>query len=132
MEIKLAHWFIFSVLIALVPILANAITLKIHDSYSSLESVISRGQLLLITSGLCAASAGTLIGTDNKLIIWKIVAGGTAFFIFSISTFVYAQVNSSIQTGTNINQGLIVKFSISLFVSALISCAACIILAEYK
>jgi hypothetical protein len=60
---KLVSWLFFSVLLALVPLLISALIQLTHGQAVNLETTLAHGELLLITAGLCAASAGELIGT---------------------------------------------------------------------
>jgi len=77
MSDKLLRWLIFSVLIALCPIVSNALILLTKDADASLAALVGRGELLLIVAGMCARGLGQLVaagtGTYRKM---KLIAAG--------------------------------------------------------
>jgi hypothetical protein len=66
---KLVRWFMFSVLISLVPLALTYFNLWLDRRQAPLEMLVARGELLLICTTLGAAAPGELFpsGRENPI-----------------------------------------------------------------
>jgi hypothetical protein len=135
MRDKLALWFVFSVLLSLVPIIFHIVKGYTNHTPHALTAAIQRGELLLITAALCAAAVGELIvaqpitpptssttitSTTSQLTakpsqIDKIVSGGTAIIFLMFCSLYFADISATYNSGAYVNNKIIVITSISLF-----------------
>jgi hypothetical protein len=129
---KVARWFVFGIIIAVIPLIVNALSLASSMQDPTLVQVIGRGQLLLIISAIAAAAIGELIGSGNHLIVLKIFAGGGCVALLVATTYWYADINSKIvlQPDKFVNEQFITNASIVLFIATVVASLACVGLSE--
>lgn len=127
---KLVSWLFFSVILALVPLLVSSLIQVTHKQAANLETVLAHGELLLIAAGLCAASAGELIGTGSGMKILKLIAGGSAIVILVFAAIYFADIAASNQAKAVVDLGLVCDTSLTLFTCALFSSGCCIALSK--
>ena len=130
MNDKLLKWFIFGVLLALVPIASSWLYRLIFGGDSTLEALLSKGELLIITAGLCAAGVGSIIGTGNSYKNEKIISGGLSVVILLLSALVFAIVSEPSLATNPPDTGVIMTASIWIYIFALLSSGACAYLSE--
>lgn len=127
---KMVKWVIFSVLMALVPLITAALIQLTRSITPSMDDLIGRGELLLITAALCARSCGELFSSDGGRKTAKVVAGGSTMVILLLTAIYFADVASAVRTKTTIDSGLVAGISIVTYISALVSGGSCIRLSE--
>jgi hypothetical protein len=124
---KLLRWFIFSVLIALVPLALSYLGLSLDRQEARLYLLTARGELLLISSTIASAAVGELIATGRDNALWKLLAGGACMLLLILSSLFFA----TIQTRHNPNPLPIFTLSLWMFAGTLLaSCSAMYIALE--
>jgi hypothetical protein len=123
---KLFSWLIFSVLLALLPFILGIINLSSRGINVDIVTLLGRGELLLISTTLCAIALGELFSIAKKSLVVQL-AGGMSFIIISISSSLYAHL---LMRGDEMISHNVVFMSIGLFVLSVITSSVCIIMAE--
>lgn len=119
---KLVRWFMFSVLISLVPLAVTHFNLRLDGRTVRPEMLVARGELLLICTTLGAAALGELFPGGGGHAMGKILGAGASILIVVLSSFYYAVI----QSRPSPDQGSILTISVSLFAAMLISGASCL------
>jgi len=114
---NLLRWFIFGVLLALVPLVASAFD-ELTKGTFLLINVLSHGELLLITVGICGSSIGGLIGSKPFKDNLKVITGGGALIIAILASLYFANISNSVDIS---DPQIIQSTSLSLFFSGLIT-----------
>jgi len=130
MNANVLKWLFFGVLLALVPLGSGWILKLIVGSNSSLEALISQGELLLITAGLCAAGVGSLIGSGSNLARAKIVSAGSSIIILLLSALVFSFISNPGALSVQPDTEVIMVASILIYICAFFSSGACAYLSE--
>ncbi|MDK2593591.1 hypothetical protein [Pseudoalteromonas obscura] len=130
MNDKVTKWLIFGAGLALVPLLAVWICRLIFGQDSSLVNLLSQGELLLITAGLCAAGIGELIGSGEDYKIAKIISGGISVGMLLVSALIFSIVSNPAILNTPPNVDVISTASIIIYCCAFLSSGTCAYLAE--
>lgn len=126
MKVKLARWVIFSVMIALLPLLFTYIYFLTINKLITLEALLARGELLLISVALAADAMGGLIASGKERPILKIMSGGGCLVSAFFASLYFAAVSSN----TGVNASWVFWTSVIIFVLVLIAGASCKLLAE--
>ncbi|HEU0298142.1 MAG TPA: hypothetical protein VFR37_01785 [Longimicrobium sp.] len=74
---KLVRWFMFGVLVSLVPLAVTYFGLRLDRRPIHLEMLVARGEMLLISTTLGAAALGELFPSSRENVIGKLFAAGT-------------------------------------------------------
>jgi len=128
---KLAIWVVFGVGLSLLPILFDATRASIVGGKSSFTEAMGRGELLLVTTTLCAASAGELFGSGEAAKVSKIVSGGVAVILLILCAFFYAEVSSLLRaTPANVKKDMVRNLSCALFICGAAASLSCVILSK--
>lgn len=130
MSRRLIKWLIFSVMIALLPIIFNAIKMITRNNPIELEILFSNGELLIISVAIASAAVGELLGSGEDKIIVKYFAGGGCITIIALASLWFADISTSMRLGENLNKYFISAGSIVMFFLTLISAGSCKALAE--
>ena len=133
---KITRWIFFSVIIAFLPIIFKLFVALIQDSpdtyinvfYQKLNEIYVKGELLLLSSALCAAAIGELFGAPSAFAVTKIIAGGVATIVIIIASFCFAYLDNMTQNQVRLDA--IETISVCMLVASFISSGACIILSE--
>jgi hypothetical protein len=129
---KAARWLIFSVTISLVPLIFTAISLASRGNSFDLIDIIGNGELLLISTALCAASVGELFGTSPKYRTLKIVLGGIAVVLLMLAALNFADISAAKTSGTQIVPDVLKATSLYIFFSSIIVSGGCIVVSEVE
>lgn len=128
---KLIRWTIFSVAVALLPLVFHALQLTTRGKAVSVTAVTSHGELLLISVALAAAAIGDLLGNRNwTLSIPKLVASGFCMLMLLLSSFYYADISACRMSGQLIEDGVIATVSVLSYAFTLVCSGCCVALAE--
>ncbi len=127
---KVLRWMIFSVVLALIPLLANALITVTFGASLTLTGMLEHGELLLIAAALSAAGAGELFGTSNTNKLKKITAGGGSILILLSAAIYFASISSAASMGALIDISMVSIVSIVFYVCALIASFSCVALSE--
>ena len=133
---KLIHWMIFSVLLALVPLVFSAFRLFSRGNFSSLDAsitdVLSRGELLLIAAILCAGASGEVFKSGPSFRILKTISTGGAILLLLFSALYFADVTALQLSGGHMDGSLIQQTSLQVFLASVVCSASCVALAELQ
>lgn len=130
MLIKLVKWLLFSVLVALAPIVGGWLIQATRANTPPVFDLISHGELLLIAVALSSAAGGELIGTGESMKLYKMFAAGISALIVIVAALYFSNVSASIAAGEALNVLFLERASIVIYISAIISSASCIALSE--
>ncbi|HYR10929.1 MAG TPA: hypothetical protein VEQ60_24330 [Longimicrobium sp.] len=119
---KLVRWFMFSVLISLVPLAVTHFNLRLDGRIVHLEMLVARGELLLICTTLGAAALGELFPGGGGHAMGKMLGAGASMVVVVLSSFYYA----IIQSRPSPDHGSILTISVWLFAAVLIAGASCL------
>lgn len=132
MIVKLIRWFIFNIIIALLPIYFNCLYLLILGLQPTIEVLTGHGELLLISAAIAAVAIGEQVGSGRYLLILKLGAVGGCVIMLLGASFCFAVVSTSIQSEQVIQTNIVANISIYLFLGAIVSSGSCLALAQVK
>jgi len=125
---KLTLWFIFRVLLSLVPILFTSVRILTTGGAHPFGTAIERGELVLLAAAMCGGSVGLLIGSGATLLISKIISGGAAIIILMFSSLYYADVSALYRAGVPVNLRRVRQTSLVVFIAGVVFSGACVAL----
>jgi hypothetical protein len=123
---KLARWFIFGVVVALLPLGVKFVLALTDGPPPSLTRLLSRGELLLTAVAIAAAAVGELIGIRGRRVILNLLIGGAGVLTILFSSLYFAFVTDR----TVAHPEVVAHISIAMFVMALLTGGATIMLVE--
>lgn len=125
---KLLSWVIFSVLLALIPIIFSAFPKKLRGYSVEFAQLIENGELLIVSAALCAGAVGELINSISKYSSYNIVVTGSTILLLFISAMAYAAIDSARYDiyRSQLDSVLISRVSLLIFCLSVISSGACI------
>lgn len=92
---KLLKWAIFSVLIALLPLMLKALYCVIHnDKCFEWQYLLGHGELFLISVGLSSRSVGEILSINASNRISRLICGGAGIIITILAAFVFADISA--------------------------------------
>jgi len=127
---KVARWFFFGVLIALVPLAYSYENLIIKSEPVSFSKITSGGELLIIVWTLCAGAIGELFGNGPKFLISKIISGGLCTIVLIYSALLFASISEARVDHKALDENAILFASTVLFISGLVTCTSRMALSE--
>ena len=127
---KLIRWFIFSVIVALLPLIFNALRLITRGSVFSITALTAHGELLLVACAISAAAVGELVASGSILKIAKIIVGGCSIIILSLASLYFADISAARLSGEILQNSVISRVTLILYSIALVSSGCCIALSE--
>src|ERR1043166_1742677 len=95
-----SKWVYFTVVPALLPFGFLAIGLRIWGKPLSIETLFSRGELLLACSAFAAVGVGELIGSGRKYLRHKLRAGGASLVVSMTACFAYGLIGVQLPNQT--------------------------------
>lgn len=123
-------WFLFSVLFSLTPIVFNAVILSLKGTNLALPSLLSNGELLLVSTAISADATGRLIGGGKHERLLKQFAAGGSLLVLLLSSLLFAAISSS-SAGT-FAEDKIANISVFVFLVTLIASGSCVVLSELE
>lgn len=127
---KLLRWLLFGVVIGLLPFAYPAIKCIVMGPSLTAVRLFGRGDLFLITATLAAASFGDLIANGKEQALRKIWVGFLCLIIFIVCIVWFGVVANAIDTKTAYDAALTSRYSLWIFVFAVATCAATVIIAD--
>jgi hypothetical protein len=124
---RLLRWFIFSVVIALAPLIYSFLSALTHQRPMGLFLISGHGEILLLSAAISAAAIGELFSSKPGKGIPKLLAGGGCVTILFLASLWFEDIVSSTEP---IRMSVVEYGSLAMFVSALVSSGSCIALAE--
>jgi hypothetical protein len=125
---RLLRWFIFSVAIALMPLLFRLFDALSRGGGVQLPALLAHGELLLVTSAITAAGLGEVIGVrrldegQNLGGLGFVFMGGGCVITLMLSSWYFALVT----TNDGLLLSVVARSSVGVFVAGLISAAGCV------
>ena len=126
MRTRLIRWLIFSVVVSLVPLLLAYASDQTRGGTPTLVSILSKGDLLLISTALAAAAIGDLLPAAQAMPVRAMLAGGGCVVSVLFGSSYYA----AIVTGSVARPDLVADYSVALFGMTLLSGASCVLMAK--
>ena len=127
---KIIRWVIFSVIVALLPIIFNGLVLLTKGNLFEIETLTGRGELLLIAAAMAASAIGELIASGKTMASIKLIAGGCCLIVLSMASLYFAHVSYALMAKEFVDYLIVSKISINLYVASIVSSSCCIILAD--
>ena len=94
------RWLFFSVIIALLPILAGVVILLLFQQPITFLNTISHGELLLVSTAILAEAIGELLVNDTVNRIFKVLVSGLNLAVFGMACLLYATIVSAMNNTT--------------------------------
>lgn len=129
---KIARWLLFGIVFPVVPLAANYLWLGLREEAPDFSAVLRNGELLLVTSIMCATALGEIIGTQEKYPIAKIVAGGLTAAIMMLAIMLFVNISEVRLNHGKISDVSIMSRSLIAFCFGIITCTSCVALSEAK
>jgi len=123
--VKLIRWILFSICFALLPFLFNFISEISRGANVSMVSLFGDGQLLLVSTTLCAVAVGELFGIASTKSIITHLAGGATIILISVTSFYYANVSVG---GEDLRHDIVASLSLWLFCASTFISSCCILI----
>lgn len=128
---KFTIWLIFSVTLALAPLLFNASLMFISGKSPTLAQLLKNGELLIITVAIGADAIGKLFGSGSARKLLKIAAGGGTTLLVIFSSLLFSAISTS-SLGTAFDPSRVAMISTVMFSFTVIAGGSCTILAELE
>ena len=126
------EWVMFSVVIALLPLLFNLLRALGKGEGMSLSRLFSHGELLLVSAAISAAGLGHLFDAQSPAIILRVVSGGACVVVLMIASFWFADISGAWDSNpaVRLNLKVICVGSIIIFTCGVIASSCCVLLGE--
>ncbi len=121
-------WLIFSVFLALTPLVFNGATDFINGSNVEPSHVLGKGELLIVSVAIGADATGKLIGSGRKHRLFQIIAAGACILLIILSSLLFAVISRS--SGNPIDINRVLSSSSLMFLMIIVAGASCTLLAE--
>jgi hypothetical protein len=130
---SLLRWSLFSVIFAVLPVAFNALSAATRGEVAGYETLVGRGELLLVSVGISAAAAGELFGQDERLLkSTRLFLVGMSFITVCIASLWFADIANLVRTNEYHNQHIVALGSTVVFFCAIVTGACCMVLREMK
>jgi len=136
---KLVYWFIFSVIICLLPIIFKGIVILSESGITKdiFERLFSRGDILIVAVCISATAIGELLlskGQDSRWIeFFKTLVGGCCVLMLILASCYFAYVAYVYREGAVSIQAdpvTVSWISIGIFAFSVVTSGGCLILTE--
>lgn len=130
---RFIFWLIYTVVISLLPIGFHALQFINRGEPVKLFNILSNGELLIISVGMAATAIGeALWRKSNNLVHNSLVLHivGICFLLLIVSAFYYADVAAMNMAKNIVEEQVLVKNSLLLYLFTFISSSCCIVLLE--
>ncbi len=125
---NLTIWVIFSVILALTPLLFNFLLPYIKGGLISYEDVLKKGELLIISVAIGTSAVGQMIGSGSNNKIYKIISAGCCLILVITASLLFAAIASPSITNQNIDETRLAAISLYMFYMTIVSGSSCVIL----
>lgn len=135
MAARLTRWFIFSVMMALLPLWFHLLSQFPDGGGGSwlmtwLITSCSHGELLLVTAAVSGAAIGELIGSGNRALFAKLIAGVGCAVVLVLASLGFAYVVGTLDRSASLTPEAIAFGSLAMLVFGIVSSGSCVALAE--
>ena len=126
----LTVWVIFSVVIALLPLIFDAIveTLLIKESGMEWSRILARGELLIVSVAIGSDAIGRMVVSQKTNDVLRIIAAGACFVLIILSSLLFAYV-SRVSTETLIIDNVSIV-SLLVYLITMMASGSSVLLAE--
>jgi hypothetical protein len=114
-RMELARFYLFTVCVALVPILFRCLPSPTGQPARTLAEAVAHGELLLVGVAAAATALGEMLGVRTPHDLRHVVAGGSCILIVIGASLYFA----GIPTNSPINSGAVLTVSVLLFGSSM-------------
>lgn len=124
---RLLRWFLFSVIISLVPLIFDGVLLWSRETPSRqiAVAVLAGGELLLISTAIAADAVGDLVGSGSTRTGLKLLVGGTCVISLLFAALWYAANSVLENTGQHANPHAVITGSAVVFICTVCAGASC-------
>lgn len=127
---RVTRWLLFSVLIALSPLIATYLIQFSKGVEPSYAAIVGAGELYLVSMALCGAGIGDLLTSTKASPDAKFMSGGCTLFVLILSGWLYASgADARLHDGATDPMAIALISSV-LFGTGLVGCGCCVALAE--
>jgi len=130
MTAKLSKWFMFSVVMALLPVLFNFFFLLATARAPTLTGLTGNGELLLIAAALSSVAIGELIDSKTEKRVWKIIAGGSSVVVLATASLFFAMVATMNDGDGAYDSGIVALASLTIYIVSVTCSGASMMIAE--
>lgn len=123
---RIARWFMFSVLVSLMPLLISYMANKLDRIPAAAMAATADGGLLLICTTLAAGALGELIPGERSDGVKKLFVGGACVFIVMFGSLYYSAVKSR----SNADPTATFAASMGVLAGTLLTGAGCVYLSH--
>ncbi len=129
---ELVRWWIFSIAIAVLPLLFKFVRQLTWGRSITFAEFFSKGELLLISFVISAGAIGKLFGCGKTLVLPSLIAGGACIILSCTAVFWFAEL-SAVDNGSHhnpsqsFNNRSVAIGSIILFAFTLLVTSFCVI-----
>lgn len=129
---RLIRWFLFSVVVALLPIGFNLFRIVMRGGQASVEALTGHGELLLVAAAICATALGEIITDTSSRRIPKLVAVGASVIILVFASLSFADIAAGQASGDKIESTRVAWSSLTVLFFAVLAGGSCIALTEVR
>ena len=126
----LVRWFIFGVIIALMPVIFNLFGEALSTGRFNFLGAIANGELLLISTAIAAPALGELIGSGISRNIPNLLAGGSSIVLLLLTSFGFAYISGARRSSRPLNSAVISGSSLVMFLFTISASCTCVCLAN--
>jgi hypothetical protein len=135
---QLLQWFVFSVLVILLPIGVSVLAARTRNAHLDLFSSISDGELLLGSAAMTAAAVGEMVGSaftsgpKNGSVLGgslKVLLVGTSVFLVALAMAWFGIISDTVHSGGSPNGAFVAEGSLIFLVLATLTGLSCVIAA---
>lgn len=131
MQHKMLRWVLFRLLIALTPLLFDYLRGAYRSAGMSLTTVIEKGELLLVATGMCAGALGELFGSGRAALKGKLFAAFGCMFVLIFNCLCYADIRAAWLSDEPVKAEVVLTISFVFYSVAFLSSTCCLILSEW-
>ena len=124
------RWIIFSVGIALIPLVVSPVIAFARGTPLDLLLFSSHGELLIVSAAISAAAIGQLIGSGRNLILAKVFCGGFCVVMAVLVSILFGDFSSTIKSDGVIDPHRVTVISAIVFGFTIASSGSSVALAE--
>ena len=126
---KLVRWLVYTVVIALVPLLFTLLNLATYSKTVNLKAITEHGEMLLIASALGAGAIGEMFTAKVRLSFPQELCVGATLILVIVSSMWFASIASG---AGSVNLNVVSFGSLTLLICVICSSGGCVYLSEAK
>jgi hypothetical protein len=128
---RLARWLVFTVFLALVPVLSAALRMRTFSKPVSLAILTAHGELLLVATAVAGSAIGELITSrTGKKRSLKVICSGMCLLAIIMSSGWFADIASAHEASGLIDPSFIAYGSLTMMILALLAGGSCVVVSE--